>query len=71
MIVQFFLNTFAANCRWNFMIERETILKPGVADTSKLPLAQLQYLTNYCTNFQTNHSKTVEVGNTRLLEYDT
>ena len=38
------------------------------AETSKLHGAQLQYLTNYCTNFQKNRSKSVEVGNTKLLE---
>ena len=52
-------------------VERETILKLGVAATSKFRLEQNQYLTNYCTNCQLNRSKTVgEAGYTKLLEYD-
>ena len=40
--------------------------------TSKLHRAQLQYLTNYCTNFQKNRHRTVgEVCDLKLLEYDT
>ena len=44
----------------------ETILKPAGADIS-----ELQYVTNICTNFQRNHSKTVGgIRYTKLLEFD-
>ena len=33
--------------------------KPWGADTSKLHLATLKYVTNVCTNFQKNRSRTV------------
>ena len=35
----------------------ETILKPQGANTLKLCLAKLQYVTNVCTNFQKNCRK--------------
>ena len=39
--------------------EGRQFLKHGGTGPSKLCLAKLQYVTNVCTNFQTNRSRTV------------
>ena len=43
----------------NGQVQGETILKPGVADTAKSHIAKVQYVSNFCTNFQKNCSKIV------------
>ena len=53
---------------------RGTILKPEEpegADASEISLAQLQYFTIDCTNFQKNRCKIVGVCDIKLLEFDT
>ena len=45
-------------CTKNAQVKGDTILKPGESETSKSGLAHLQYMINYCTNFQKNHRKT-------------
>ena len=45
-------------------------LNQGELTPPKLCLAQLQYLTNVSAEFRKNPSKTVEIHDTKLLEFD-
>ena len=56
----------------NGYIQGKIFLKPEGADTSKLQLAKLHYVTNICTISKNNYSKTVGgVCDTKLLLFCT
>ena len=54
----------------NNQVQGKTILKSEGADTSKLRFAQLQYMTNYDTNFRKDRSKTVGLCDKTFIELD-
>ena len=48
-------------CLEKWLSSRGDTFEPEGADTSKLCLAKLLYVTNVCTKFKNNHRKTVGV----------